>query len=257
MNDKIQVLIDNEKCTGCGLCVADCLRKDLEIQNKKAVPLNKSCFMCGHCLAICPAKAVKLEGLDDEIRELPAGPVFLDEKSLKTHLKFRRSVRHFKDVPVEKEKIEKIIEAGRLTPTASNLQNVRYIIVQYKINEIEDAVLLQYRNPVGFTVTYTYSADRLKRGFLFHKAPVVVLVISPSEINACLAAMNMELMAEALGLGVVYVGLFTRPANVNKELRASLGVAEGENIAACLALGYSDAEYLRSAPRKKAEVKWM
>ena len=257
MNDKIQVLIDNEKCTGCGLCVADCQRKDLEIQNKKAVPLNKHCFICGHCLAICPEKAVKLNGLADEVWDLPNGPVFLDEKSLKTHLKFRRSVRQFKGIQVEKEKLEKIIEAGRLTPTASNAQNVRYIVIQNGINESEDAVLAQYRNPVGFSVPYTFIQDRLKRGFLFHEAPVVVLVISQFEINACLAAMSMELMAEAVGLGVVYVGLFTRPANVNNELRASLGIVEGESIAACLAMGYPDVKYFRSAPKKDAIVKWV
>ena len=256
MGNEIQVLIDSEKCTGCGLCVSDCQRRDLEIQNKKAVPLHKGCFLCGHCLSICPENAVKLNGLDDEVLDIPGDKAFLDEKNLMMHLKFRRSVRFYKDTQVEKEKLEKIIEAGRLTPTASNAQNVRYIIVQNGINEIEDAVIAQYKNKVGFSSTYSFPPDRFKRGFLFHHAPVIILVVSPSEINACLAAMNMELMAEALGLGTVYVGLFTRPANINKELRASLGVAEGENIAACLALGYPAVTYKRSAPRKKANVIW-
>ena len=256
MINEIKVLIDNEKCTGCGLCVADCQRRDLEIKNNKAVPLNKNCFFCGHCLAICPENAVRIEGLDDKILELPGSRVFLDEKDLFRHLKFRRSIRKFKEARIEKEKLEKIIEAGRLTPTASNAQNVRYIVLQNEIDEIEDTVLAQYKNPVGFTVPNTYNPDRIKRGFLFFNAPAIILVISPSEINACLAAMSMELMAEALGLGTVYVGLFTRPANVNKELRASLGIAEAESIAACLALGYPTVTYQRSAPRKKANVTW-
>ena len=98
--------------------------------------------------------------------------------------------------------------------------------------------------------------ERLKRGFLFQKAPAVILVISPSEINACLAAMSMELMAESLGLGTVYVGLFTRPANWNKKLREKLGIAKEEKIAACIALGYSNAKYLRSVQRHSADVTW-
>jgi nitroreductase/NAD-dependent dihydropyrimidine dehydrogenase PreA subunit len=260
MNDEIQITIDVEKCNGCGLCLADCQRRVLEIQNNKAVVIKSQCLKCGHCLAVCPQNAIRLTALDDEIWEMPGGQVFLDEKSLIRHLKFRRSVRHYKNIPVEKVKLSRIIEAGRLTPTASNLQNVRYIIMENDIDAIEDAVLNQYKDPnidQSVKLPANYDFNRLKRGFLFHRAPAVILVISPSEINACLAAMNMELMAEALGLGVVYVGLFTKPANVNKKLRETLGVKEDEKIAACLALGYPDVQYLRSAPRKNAEVKWI
>nr|AGS53525.1 ferredoxin [uncultured bacterium contig00055] len=265
MDQEIQVVIDNEKCTGCGRCVADCQRHVLEIQNNKAViNTTRQCFKCGHCFAICPAQAVQLSGLDDEIMELTGKPPFLDEKSLKTHLKCRRSIRQYKRNPVEKEKIEKIIEAGRLTPTASNSQNVRYIVIQNEIETIEDAVIAQYTTSSELLAQsesyvmppYGLGADRLKRGFLFQGAPLVILNISPSEINACLAAMSMELMAEALGLGAVYVGLFARPANKNMKLREALGIAKEEIIAACLAIGYPDVQYLRSAPKKAANITW-
>ena len=263
MSKEIRFLVDGEKCTGCGDCVADCMRRVLVIQNKKAVVTGSNCFGCGHCLAICKENAVKASGCDDEIWEAEGKPVFLDEVELMTHLKFRRSIRKYEDTPVEKEKIDKIIEAGRLTPTASNLQNVRYIVVQKGIDALEDEVMTQYKlkneTPVSeyhAKLPPHFNQDRLKRGFLFHKAPLVIIAVSPSEINACLAAMSMELMAEALGLGTVYVGLFTRPANLNKKLRESLGVEEEEIMAACLAIGYPKVQYQRTAPRKAANVVW-
>ena len=264
MEQEINVSVNSEKCSGCGLCLADCVRHVLEIQNGKANVINSSCLKCGHCLAVCPESAITLTGCNDEIISMPGKSVFLNEKDLMTHLRFRRSIRHFKETPVEKEKLEKIIEAGRITPTASNLQNVRYIILQNEKEAVEDEVLTMYKTqsewyePLAsrWNIPVKTLHERSKRGFLFFKAPAVILVVSESEINGSLAAMSMELMAEALGLGTVYVGLFTRPANKNKKLRESLGIAEQENIAACLALGYPDVQYLRSVPRKKANVIW-
>jgi nitroreductase len=105
--------------------------------------------------------------------------------------------------------------------------------------------------------------ERLVRGFLFHNAPACILIVTDSalggalgELNAGLAAMNMELMAEALELGTVHVGLFTRPANANAALREQLGIQQAESISVCLALGYPDVNYLRSVPRKAASVIW-
>jgi len=264
MEHDIQVSIDSEKCIGCGNCLADCMRRVLEIQNGKAVVMSSHCLKCGHCLAICPENAVKLIGYNDEIISMPEKSVFLDVKDLMAHLKFRRSIRQYKDIPVEREKLEQVVEAGRLTPTAGNAQNVRYIILENEREAIEDEVLTMYKTQSEWSETLAQRMnisvnalqERLTRGFLFFKAPAVILVISQSEINACLAAMNMELMAESLGLGTVYVGLFTRPANTNKKLRQSLGVADEESISACLALGYPKVQYLRSVPRKKANIVW-
>ncbi|MCL1993775.1 MAG: nitroreductase family protein [Spirochaetes bacterium] len=264
MANEISFTIDSEKCTGCGACVNICLRHIIELRNNKALTSGTGCFMCGHCLAVCPQNAVSAKGCDDEIWEISGKRIFLDEAALMLHLKARRSIRRYKTSPVEKEKIEKIIEAGRLTPTGSNRQNVRYIVIQNEIDAVEDAVIAQYKtpdempSPQGHFVElpYTFDKSRLKRGFLFYNAPLVILAVSQVEINACLAAMNMELMSEALGLGVVYVGLFARPANLNMELRNSLGIAKEEVIAACLAIGYPDVEFSRTAPRKRASVTW-
>jgi nitroreductase/NAD-dependent dihydropyrimidine dehydrogenase PreA subunit len=261
--NKAQVFIEEEKCTGCGLCKADCPIHILVIQGEKAVIPPDDCLECGHCYAVCPQNAIKMKGYEDTL-DTSGKPEFLNDKDLHTHLNFRRSIRQYKKIPVEKEKLEKIIEAGRLTPTGSNKQNVRYIILQNEIEAIEDEVLKQYKKLarlasfVGRFVKLPYDVSKYKfeRGFLFHKAPAAILIISPSETNACLAAMNMELMAEALGLGALYVGLFTRPANMNRKLRKSLGIAKKEKIAVCLTVGYSNVEYQRPAPRKKASVIW-
>ena len=47
-------------------------------------------------------------------------------------IKLRRSVRAYKDKPVEKEKIQKLLEAARLAPSAKNRQEWRFIVVTDK-----------------------------------------------------------------------------------------------------------------------------
>ena len=56
-------LIHISLCTGCGKCVADCIAKNLRIQEKKAV-VQKECFLCGHCVSICPYHAVSIPEYD-------------------------------------------------------------------------------------------------------------------------------------------------------------------------------------------------
>ena len=80
--------------------------------------------------------------------------------------------------------------------------------------------------------------------------------MSENSVNACLAAMSMDLMAEALGLGTLYIGLFTRPANQNEAVRRAFGLTEDENFVICLGVGYPAVTYLRSAPKKPADIVW-
>ena len=56
------VTFDNEKCTGCGLCVRACPANTLEMADKKArmkTPLE--CMACSDCTAICPEDAITMQ----------------------------------------------------------------------------------------------------------------------------------------------------------------------------------------------------
>lgn len=47
-----------EKCSSCGSCVRICLKKALQIKNKKIILNRNLCDGCGHCTSICPNKAI-------------------------------------------------------------------------------------------------------------------------------------------------------------------------------------------------------
>jgi len=93
--------------------------------------------------------------------------------------------------------------------------------------------------------------------FLFRGAHTVILVISSHDVNAAIAASNMELMAEALGIGAMYAGDFTWIANKSEEIRKLLNLKEDQEIKVSLALGYPDVRFFRTVPRKTPTVQWM
>lgn len=131
----ICIEIDKEKCTVCGLYQKDCVAFNIEIKDGKA-NIKTSCIECGHCFSICPTGAVKMNGYDDKSEPIVSMEEFESEKLLSA-MKSRRTIRQFKDIPVEQEKIDMILEAGRVAPTGGNSQNVMFTILGSKQDEIE------------------------------------------------------------------------------------------------------------------------
>lgn len=216
MKNNYQVIVDREKCVGCGLCCKDCPNHVLELQDGKAALLSDMCLKCGHCIAICPVSAVSISGYDmNEVIAYDKTSFGIGSDIFLNTLKFRRSVRRYKDKPVERDVIERIIEAGWFTPTGSNKQNVRYIVAEESIPLLEAEGLRTFRKLVrlaGFVgkfvkLPFDFSKHKLEPGFFFHGAPTVIFIVSEDVVDASLASMSMELMAESLGLGTLYVGL--------------------------------------------------
>ena len=52
------VRIDRERCTGCLLCVKNCLVQAIRVRNGKAVINSNRCIDCGECVRHCPTRAV-------------------------------------------------------------------------------------------------------------------------------------------------------------------------------------------------------
>ena len=261
------VIIDREHCIGCGLCAGDCLSRAISLESGKA-EITKNCFHCGHCVAICPQEAVRFEGACYDMADVePVGKGFgIDGAAMLHAVKTRRSVRRFARECPTREELETVLEAGRFSPTASNAENVSYIVFTEKTEELRELAIRELRklrdDEDAFYAVFPppMSLDRVNfddDDFFFKGAPAVILTVSPHAVNAALASAAMELEAAALGLGALYVGFFTRIAEKNAVVREYLGLAEKDRLVTCLALGYPDVHYLRTVHRKKAQVRWM
>lgn len=253
-----EVLIDAQACIGCGLCKGDCPMNNLVVENRVAHVVSQRCIMCGHCVAICPKGAVSMTGFDEEPVELD-GRMSVDADQLLRALKARRSVRQFTDQSIETEVLERIVEAGRVTPTGGNAQEVEFIVLQTALPEVERVAVRLFRKLFPFVKRFDPSVARVEidERFFFKGAPAAIAVVAKDQVDASLAAANMALMAESCGLGVLYSGFFATATRLSPALRRMLGLRRGQRVVATLVLGHPAVHYRRTAPKEPATVRMM
>ena len=147
----------------------------------------------------------------------------------------RYSVRSFADTPIPDEVLNQILEAGRLAPTAMNLQPQRIFVIR------SEEALEKMR-----TVKKCYGANTV----LMVCGDTEVACNRPkvdhcmAEMDCTIATTQMMLAAKALGVGSCWINA---PAALSDDpdmraLLASAGLGENERICASLALGYPEGE---------------
>lgn len=254
----------NDNCTGCGLCIADCISEAISMKDGRA-QVERPCIECGHCYAICPVDAPEIPGVDMEDVEEINPAEFVDVKALLHTIKGRRSVRQYQNKSIEKDKLALLFEAGRYTATAVNYQDLRFIVVQERLTEFKEliwnglAVMAEFpeKNPdiERYAGHLKKKAKDSADDYLFRNAPAIIFIVTDRLVDAGLAAQNMELAAVAQGLSVMYNGYMVRAANMVPGAAEWLQT-EGRPISACMLAGYPDVTYLKTAPRKKADILW-
>jgi nitroreductase len=132
----------------------------------------------------------------------------------------RRSIRNYQDKPVEREKLERILEAGRLAPSAKNLEPWHFI-----------------------AVTDPGKRKGLSGGTwakFLTQSPLVIVACGDKKaspdwyaIDVALAVENMVLVATSLGLGTCCVGSFNE-----KDVKTALKIPENYEVLVMLAVGY-------------------
>ena len=146
----------------------------------------------------------------------------------------RRSIRKFADRPVEKEKIERILDAALRAPSARNSRSSEFII-------ISDRKLLSRLS----------TAKPSGAGFITD-APLAVVVLADPEKshlsidNAAISAAYVQLAARALGLGSCWSHMrgnaYSEQQSTHEYLAALLQIPKHLEALCIIAIGYPDEE---------------
>jgi nitroreductase len=183
----------------------------------------------------------------------------------------RRSVRKYKEQPVEKSMIDQIIAAGSMAPSAMNLQPWKFYIVTdiTLIKSFSKAVLkiaAKQLMHLGITKLIKSALSSFHFGSVinfvhdddpvFHHAPVVIFIAGPKDDEW--AAMDIGMWAQNIMLAAKSLGLDTCPVGFGKFIENTdagkiLSILPAEQIYLSITLGYGD-ETPELHKRKKGNV---
>lgn len=135
----------------------------------------------------------------------------------------RTSVRKFSDKKLEQEKLDKILEAGRLAPTAKDNQPIKIYVVQSNegITKIDKASRCRY----GANTVLIICGNKEEA---YHKGDYTTY-----EMDSCIVATHMMLEATNIGVDNIWIESFDE--NI---LRAEFNITEEYTPVCLLPLGY-------------------
>lgn len=139
--------------------------------------------------------------------------------------KERYSVRTFSKQKVEKEKLEQVLEAGRVAPTAVNYQPQRILVIESNeaLDKLKECTSYHFNAPMALLICYDKTAS-WKRPYDQEDMGTV---------DASIITTQMMLQAADLGLGTTWVGHFDPEA-----IRKAFDIPNDLVPVALLPIGY-------------------
>ena len=284
--------IDLETCMGDGICAEVCPENALEIVNEKAVTVEDRagfCISCGQCVAVCPTESLQMPRTEmGDFSRLKPAPFGFDE--FHEFLRRRRSVRVFKNRPVDRETIDKILQASATAPMGLPPHTTEVVVIDspeerdFLLTELVrhyDSMIKAFSNPVGRAVvrlsagaenfnmlekhiieTARFANELYRRDgtdrYMYHAPALMIFHGSrwgmSCEESAHLVCHHAMLAAVALGLGTTIIGMIPPIVERSKDLRARYGIPKDHRVLTSLILGYPKYRYRQGIRRDLAGV---
>lgn len=289
--------INRETCKVCGLCGEVCPNKIMKKDNTHKIFFRQDriplCMKCGQCMAICPTESIFIEGLSysKDFFELPENSSL--EHSFFDLIATRRAIRNFKDKPVPKELLEKVVQAISFAPPGFTPIKTEILVVQDTevirkalphMIEVYDSLMKAMSNPVGrffvkgkvgrekFKIIVNHVVPLLKSRLpelktgvedtITRYAPAMIIfhVNRNEEFNESdiyIALTYGFLAAHALGLGGSAMDIIPPAIEKSVQLRELFSIPENNKVVASMILGYPKFSYQRGIKRELKSVRWI
>jgi nitroreductase/NAD-dependent dihydropyrimidine dehydrogenase PreA subunit len=269
------LIVDENKCNKDGICARECPMAIIKRKDGNGFPQvvqggEAICNDCGHCVAVCPHGALSHARVPIEKSPPIKEELDINVDQAVQFLRQRRSIRFFKKQPVEKEKLQRLIEIARYAPTGGNLQLVEWIVFtdEEKIRAIAGLTVEWMREALAKAAEsvppyFPLVVGAWDKGFnsVTWSAPALVLASAPEEattgmVDVALALSYFDLAAPKLGLGTCWAGLVEGALQASPAVREAAGLPEGHPFHYPMMIGYPKPRYSRLPERKAPRIKW-
>jgi nitroreductase/NAD-dependent dihydropyrimidine dehydrogenase PreA subunit len=269
-------VIDKDKCRRDGCCTEECPVGLIEIKGEGAFPssvegANELCIDCGHCVTVCPAGALSHRSMKPEDCPPVQKQLLLTPEHAEHFLRSRRSIRTYKDRPVDRAVLARLIEIARFAPSGHNLQPVHWLAIQdtKEVKRLAGLVIDWMRLMIAEhpEVAGPMHFDRVVKAWelghdkVFRGAPHIIVAHGlrslPSAQSACIIALTyLELAATAHGLGACWAGYFNAAATFYPPMMEALALPKDHQSFGTLMVGYPKYRYQRLPLRKEPKISW-
>ncbi|MEW5734369.1 MAG: nitroreductase family protein [Thermodesulfobacteriota bacterium] len=273
------ITVDEKKCKKDGICASECpfvliSQKDPESLPEAVPNAEKLCIRCGHCVAVCPHGALSLAGMDEADYPFIQKGLKLSPEQAEQFLRSRRSIRLYKDRPAPREVLQKLVELARYAPTAHNDQEVRWLVIEDKVQvqRLAGVIVDWLRSVVAsdpaaakkMHLDLILGAWDFGMDVITRNAPHLVINFAPKKspfaelypLDCAMALAYLELAAPVFGMGSCWNGMLLFAASQSQAVREALGIAPEYQICGALMLGYPKYKYTRLAGRKPPQITW-
>jgi nitroreductase/NAD-dependent dihydropyrimidine dehydrogenase PreA subunit len=273
----MQILIDQDLCKKDDICIESCPNRIIGSSPENGFPmiipgLEMLCISCGHCVSVCPHGALRHPNAPVEDCPPIQKELVITKEQAAQFLRARRSIRVYKDAPVERETIQELIEIAGHAPTGGNSQLVRWIVIadREKVHGLSALTIEWMRQKlVEHPYQFRYPPEFLKlviSGWeggedpILRKAPALIVATSPAVMatDPTLALSYFELAATAMGLGTCWAGLLKAALLEYEPAMAAIGLTNDTSIFFYpLMLGYPKYKYRLLPRRNPPKIRWV
>lgn len=269
--------INQALCTLCEACVRICHTTCISVNDKNLNINYDLCSTCCQCAAICPNGA--LTWSKTPTRKINKD-ILPSAENLLELFKTRRSIRKFKDEPIEEEKLEYICQTAKLAPTnvfdielavitdpklISELELVSIKFIQKvssRLYSFQPAFrILSKLTPAVNEIDRIKTNNTLKRKSIFQGAKALIIItadprIPHAELSCQYALYNMALIAQTMGIGSCISGSGKMILSRSKEIKQRLTIPKNKKILGILFLGNPQVQFIRTVEGRNAPIRW-
>lgn len=267
--------VNQQTCNRDGVCAAVCPMGIIDwAPGALPVPAMDAanlCIRCGHCVAVCPTGSFSHRDMPVDVCPPVRPELRCSSEQGEQFFRARRSIRVYRDTPVPRDTLAKLIDIARHAPSGINSQGVGWLVLgdRQELRKLAGMVIdwmewMRAETPEAAKALHldrTVERWRAGHDVILRGAPAVIVAHAETAnrmaATTCTIALTyLELATTVLGLGGCWAGYFNAAVNAYPPMAEALGLPPGRQCHGAMMVGYPKFAYRRLPVRNPSSIHW-